>query len=235
VVKSAPDKLTRLPRGRYHRSVRIACLALLLCLAAPARAAERRLVDEVVAVVDAHSITLSEVAAETRVRLVSQGAAASAVPLDRRILAASLRKTIEERVVLAEMQRLKLFDLEPGELESLLARFRARFASKADYEAFTRAVELTDEEIGAILARELRVARYLDNRLDLAAQLRDSELDEATRGQKLSAAEREDLRRRLSQEKYQRLLAELLSDLRKRATVRVLDPLDGAAAVATER
>ncbi|HET7785372.1 MAG TPA: hypothetical protein VFL36_05340 [Myxococcales bacterium] len=216
--------------------MRIAALALLLCLAPPSRAAERRLIDEVVAVVDAHSITLSEVAAETRVRLVStQGAAAGSMPLDRPILAASLRRTIEERVVLAEVQRLKLFDLEPGELESIVARFRARFASEAEYEAFTAAVELTGDEIGAILARELRVARYLDNRLKLAAQLRDSELDEAARGQKLSPAEREDLRRRLSQEKYQRLLAELLADLRKRATVRVLDPLDGAAAVAAER
>jgi hypothetical protein len=208
----------------------------LLCLAPPSRGTERRLLDEVVAVVDAHSITLSEVAAETRVRLVSsQGPAAGSMPLDRPILAASLRKTIEERVVLAEVQRLKLFDLEPGELESLVARFRARFASELDYEAFTGKVELTDEEIGAILARELRVARYLDNRLKLAAQLRESELDEAVRGEKLSPAEREDRRRRLSQEKYQRLLAELLADLRKRATVRVLDPLDGAAAVAAER
>lgn len=216
--------------------MRIAPFALLLCLAPPAHAAERRLLDEVVAVVDAHSITLSEVAAETRVRLVSsQGVAAGGMPLNRPILAASLRKTIEERVVLSEMQRLKLFDLEPGELESLLARFRARFASQADFESFSRMVELTDEEIGAILARELRVARYLDNRLKLAAQLRESELDEATRGQKLPPAEREELRRRLSQEKYQRLLAELLADLRKRATVRVLDPLDGAAAVAAER
>ncbi|HEY6912004.1 MAG TPA: hypothetical protein VI356_21685 [Myxococcales bacterium] len=216
--------------------MRIASLALALCLVPPARAAERRLIDEVVAVVDAHSITLSEVAAETRVRLVSsQGAAAAGMPLDRPILAASLRKTIEERVVLSEMQRLKLFDLEPGELESLLARFRARFASQADFDSFSRMVELTEEEIGAILARELRVARYLDNRLKLAAQLRDSELDEATRGQKLAPLEREELRRRLSQEKYQRLLAELLADLRKRATVRVLDPLDGAAAVARER
>lgn len=216
--------------------MRIASLALLLCLAFPAQAAGRRLLDEVVAVVDAHSVTLSEVAAETRVRLVSsQGAGAAGMPLDRPILAASLRKTIEERVVLSEMQRLKLFDLEPGELESLLARFRARFASEAEFESFCRMVELTDEEIGAILARELRVARYLDNRLKLAAQLRDSELEEATRGQKLSPAEREELRRRLSQEKYQRLLAELLADLRKRSTVRVLDPLDGAAAVAAER
>ena len=50
--------------------------------------------------------TLSEVAAETRVRLVSsQGAAAAGMRLDRPILAASLRKTIEERVVLSEVPR----------------------------------------------------------------------------------------------------------------------------------
>jgi hypothetical protein len=137
-------------------------------------------------------------------------------------------------VVLSELQRLKLFDLEQGEMDSLLARFRARFASESDYESFTRLVELTDEEIGGILARELRVARYLDNRLKLAAQLRDSELEEAAKGVRLSALEREALRARLSQEKYQRLLSELLTDLRKRATVRVLDPLDGPT-VASER
>jgi hypothetical protein len=216
--------------------VRAICALLVLCLAPAARAAnERHLVDEVVAVVEAHSITLSEVAAETRVRLVaSQGPGAVAAPMDHRILAASLRRTIEERVVLSELQRLKLFDLEQGEMDSLLARFRARFASESDYESFTRLVELTDEEIGGILARELRVARYLDNRLKLAAQLRDSELEEAAKGVRLSALEREALRARLSQEKYQRLLSELLTDLRKRATVRVLDPLDGPT-VASER
>jgi hypothetical protein len=44
---------------------------LLLALAAGAGSAqERQLVDEVVAVVDAHSVTLSELAAETRIHLV---------------------------------------------------------------------------------------------------------------------------------------------------------------------
>ncbi|MGZ6124397.1 MAG: hypothetical protein ACXWLR_05530 [Myxococcales bacterium] len=214
-----------------------AMLLILLLASLPAlAAAERQLLDEVVAVVEAHSITLSEVAAETRVRLAdSQGPAAANVPLDRRILAASLRKTIEERIVLSEMQRLKLFDVEPAEVEALLARLRARFPSSADYEAFTRSVELTDEEIGAILARELRVARYLDNRLKLAAQLRDSEFADAVRGKKLSAAERDQLREQLAAEKYQRMLQELLADLRKRATVRVLDPLDPGGTVAAEQ
>jgi hypothetical protein len=208
----------------------------VLCLGAAARASDRQLLDEVVAVVEAHSITLSEVAAETRVRLVeAQGPAAANLPLDRPMLAASLRRTIEERVVLSEVQRLKLFDLEPGEIEALLARLRARFPSRVEYDAFTRSIELTDEEIGSILARELRVARYLDNRLKLAAQLRDSELADALRGKKLTDAERDQLREQLAQDKYQRLLRELLADLRRRATVRILDPLDGGGTVAAEQ
>ena len=221
----------------YHSGVRPILVLLLATVgAAPADASDRQLLDEVVAVVEARSITLSEVAAETRVRLVeAEGPAVANLPLDRRILAASLRKTIEERVVLSEMQRLKLFDLEPGEVEALLARLRARFPSRADYDAFLRGIELTEDEIGAILARELRVARYLDNRLKLAAQLRDSELEEAVRGRKVSEAERSQIRAQLAQEKYQRLLRELLADLRRRATVRVLDPLDGGGSVAAEK
>jgi len=209
---------------------------ILLCAGLPAAAAgDRQLLDEVVAVVEAHSITLSEVTAETRVRLAeSQGPSAANAPLDRKILAASLRKTIEERIVLSEIQRLKLFDLEPGEVETLLARLRARFPTRADYDAFTRSLELTDEEIGAILARQMRVARYLDNRLKLAAQLRDSELAEATKGRSLTDAQRDQLREQLAEEKYLKMLKELLADLRRRASVRVLDPLDGGAPVAEQ-
>src|SRR5439155_10302205 len=117
----------------YHPGVR-AILFLLLATTGAADRSERQLLDEVVAVVDARSITLSEVAAETRVRLVeAEGPAAANLPLDRRLLAASLRKTIEERIVLSELQRLKLFDLEPGEVEALLARLRARLSSRAEY------------------------------------------------------------------------------------------------------
>jgi hypothetical protein len=235
-VNRARLRLTLCVRGRYHRRVKTVFL-LALCAALPVQAQRRQLVDEVVAVVDAHSITLSELVAETRIRLVdAQGGPAALAPLDRKILAASLRKTVEERVVLSEVERLKLFDLERSEVDALLARLRARFASAADYEAFLRAIELTEDEVAAVLARELRVARYLDNRLKLAAQLRDSELAEALRGKKMSASERELLRDRLGQEKYQRLLQELLVSLRERTTVRILDPLeDVTGTVARDR
>ena len=209
---------------------------LLLALAGAASAQERQLVDEVVAVVDAHSVTLSELAAETRIHLVEQqGPQMASVQLDRPLLAASLRRLIQERVVLSEVERLKLFDLDHAEVDSAVARLRARFPTTAAWEAFARQVELTDDEIAAILARELRVARYLDNRLKLAAQLRESELEEAWKAQG-SQGDREALRQKLSKDKYERLLTEVLAELRRKASVRVVDPLDdGTRSVAAGR
>ena len=209
---------------------------LLLAVAGAASAQERQLVDEVVAVVDAHSVTLSELAAETRIHLVEQqGPQMASVQLDRPLLAASLRRLIQERVVLSEVERLKLFDLDHTEVDSALARLRARFPSTAAWEAFARQVELTDDEIAAILARELRVARYLDNRLKLAAQLRDSELEEAWKAQG-SQGDREALRQKLSKDKYERLLTAVLAELRRKARVRIVDSLDdGTRSVAAGR
>jgi len=211
-------------------------LFLLLTLIASAAAAqERQLVDEVVAVVDAHSVTLSELAAETRIRMVEQqGPHMASVPLDRAVLAASLRRLVEERVVLSEVERLKVFDLDHAEVESALARLRARFPGPPAWDAFRRQLELTNDEIAAVLARELRVARYLDNRLKLAAQLRDSELDEAWKAQG-GQGDREALRHKLSNEKYERMLTQLLAELRRRASVRIVDPLDDATRSVAER
>jgi hypothetical protein len=211
-------------------------LFLLLSLVATAAAAqERQLVDEVVAVVDAHSVTLSELAAETRIRMVEQqGPQMASVPLDRAILAASLRRLVEERIVLSEVERLKLFDLDKAEVESALARLRARFPTPTAWEAFARQLEMTSDEVAAVLARELRVARYLDNRLKLAAQLRESELDEAWKAQG-GQGDREALRQKLSKEKYERMLTELLAELRRRASVRIVDPLGDATRSIAER
>jgi len=205
-------------------------LLVLLALAASAASAqERQLVDEVVAVVDAHSVTLSELVAETRIHMVEQqGAQMASAQLDRALLAASLRRLVQERVVLSEVERLKLFDVDHAEVDSALARLRGRFPSTGAWESFTRLLELTDEEVGAILTRELRVARYLDNRLKLAAQLRESELEEAWKARG-GQGDREVLRQTLSKEKYERLLTDLLGELRRKARVRIIDPLDDAS------
>jgi len=203
----------------------LAVFAALLCASAAAQAQpqQRTLIDEVVAVVDAHSITLSELSAETRIHLVEQqGAQAAESEPDRALLAASLRRVVEERVILAEIDRLRLFDLDHAEVEGALARFRARFPAAEAYDRFLARIEMTSDEV---LARDLRFARYLDNRLKLAAQVRDSELDEAMRAS--PGADRGRMRQQLAREKYERLLEGLLADLRRKADVRILDSLEG--------
>ena len=198
-----------------------------------ARAQERRLLDEVVAVVEAQTITLSELEAETRIQLaLLRGPGVVDVALGRPLLAASLRRLVDERVVLAEVERLRLFDLDRNDVELAQKRLREKFGSIAAYEGFLRQLEMTDDEVGAVVARGLRVARYLDNRLRLPSQLRDSELDDAARAagaQALGKAQREELRMRLQREKYEKLLTDLLAELRRRSSVRILDSLGGTS------
>ena len=216
------------PRARWQDAAAALGLALA-CAALPAGAQQgRRLLDEVVAVVEAQTITLSELEAEARIQLVLlRGPQVADASLSRSLLAATLRRLVDERVVLAEVERLRLFDLEKIDIEREQRRLREKFASVVAYEAFLRQLELTDDEVGLLLARSLRVARYLDSRLRLPSQLRDAELDEAARGAgALSKAQREELRQRLQRDKYERLLTELLGGLRRRAAVRVLDALD---------
>ena len=214
--------------------MRLALVSLLagFLLGAPAPPAERRLLDEVVAVVEAQTVTLSELEAETRIQLVQlRGAQMATVPLTRAVLAAALRKLVDERLVLAEVDRLRLFDPDRGSVEKEQARLRSRFATIVAYEAFLRQLEMTDDEVGAVLARGLKVSSYLDSRLRLPSQLRDAELDDAAKAQGgaqgLSKPQREELRARLQREKYERLLTELIAELHRRFTVRVLDALEG--------
>ena len=183
--------------------------------------------------VEAQSITLSELAAETRIALVRErGAEVSTAPLSRGLLATSLRRLIQERIVLAEVERLRLADPDRSELDKRVAALRDLFGSQPRYEQFLHSLEMTDDEVEAVLARELKVERYLDSRLRLAAQLRESELADGAKSlggiSSMSRAQQEALRQKLGQEKYERMLTELLAELRKRTQVQVLDPIEAA-------
>src|SRR5207237_3992552 len=90
-------------------------------------------------------------------------------------------RLVEERVILGEVDRLRLFDLDRAEIDAALARFRARFPTTEAYDRFLDRIEMAGDEVASVLARDLRVARYLDNRRKLAAQVRDGELEEAMR------------------------------------------------------
>jgi hypothetical protein len=179
-------------------------------------------------------ITLSRLEEEARVALVDRGAVeAATAPLDRAALSAALRWTVDQLLVADEAARLRLDEAPRDELLAALRRFKARFAGEAAWLDFLARTELTEEEVTALLARRLRVERYLASRVGRAARVGEAEVDGwlAERGAAgAGASARAAARAEIARERAEAQSVQLLSDLRARADLRVVLPgLEGAA------
>jgi hypothetical protein len=113
------------------------------------------------------------------------------------------------------------------EVQNALVRFRDRFPDAARYQRFLSTTELTEDELSALLARGLRVQRYLDSRVGRTARVSEDEVDGwlRDRGETSgSLVARDVARARVAEEKARAQVRQLLADLRGRAEIRVLDP-----------
>jgi len=173
-------------------------------------------------------LTLTRLDEEARVTLVGQGAVQAAfAPLDDAARRAVLRWLIDQWLVADEATRLKFAEVPRGDVDAALRRFRERFADEASFRRFLASCQLPEDELRAILERELRVQRYLDHRVVRSARVSEEEVSRWLAGQGTlapTAAEREAARARLAGERAQAQVKQLLADLRSRADVRVLPP-----------
>jgi hypothetical protein len=207
-------------------------MALGLALAAPQ--AGPVVVERVVAVVRNPSgsaprpLTLTRLTEEARVALVSQGATEAAfAPLDAAALRASLRWLLDQQLVADDAARLKLDEPPLDQVEAELARFKERLGGGAATARFLSSCELTEDELAGILARGLKVRRYLDGRLSRGVRVSDDDVARqlaATGRFTASPEERDAIRARLSAERTQAQVKQLLADLRARADIRILVP-----------
>jgi hypothetical protein len=216
-------------------------LAILLLATLGASPAGGTVVEQVVAVVrnpvgsQPRPITLTRLTEEARVALVGQGAIeAATAPLDAAALRAGLRWLVDQLLVAEEAARLQVEEVGRDELQAALRRFRGRFPAEAAYRRFLAVADLSEEELGVALARDLKVQRYLESRVGRGARVSEEELARvlAARGTPLeSPAAREAVRAELSSERAQAAVKQLLLELRGRAEVRVLAPelREGAA------
>lgn len=204
-------------------------------LAATPPSPSPRVVEEIVAVVRnppgaaPRIITLTRLAEEARVALVSRGAAAAATqPLDPEALRAALDWLLDQMLLADEAARLGLDAVEREALAAALARFRAQLGTADAYARFLASAELSEEELSATLARMVRVERYVQSRVGRGARVGDEELDRwlAQRGAAGSSGPaREAARAQLEEERARAQVRELVAELRGRADVRILDPL----------
>ncbi len=192
-------------------------------------------IDRVVAVVRSSAsaeprvLTLTRVAEETRIALVGRGATRAATePLDAAALSAGLEWLVDQLLLIDDATRLQLFEAESGEGAEEVAAFRARFARPADYAAFLRRWDISDEDVAAALRRGVRVQRYLDSRVSHAAQVSEAEvtswLDEHAAA--IGTRDRELARRRLADERVAAEVKNVVRDLRARAEIRILQRAD---------
>lgn len=216
---------------RARSAVAISILAAADVAAGPPMPRGAVLVDRVVAVVGGQVVTQSDLWLEARVaaRLANLDDPA----LNNATLRASLTWVVGRLLLSEEAKRLQVFKVPENELDGEKARFRGRFADEAAYRAFLAEMEVDDAEIAAILRRDLRVQRYLDSRVKIAAQVRDSEVDVFYRERKKQFANqplseiREVVRAYLYKQKYEKLVSELVADLRKRGDVEVVVDFKG--------
>jgi hypothetical protein len=129
--------------------------------AACALAQPERLVDRVVAVVDEDPILLSEVERAVGLGLHGRRDGESDAAAHRR----ALDGLIEQRIRLHEISR---FGAEPAPLDQVerqLAALRARFPDEAAWRAELARLAMTEAEVRHLLARQLSILAYVEERL----------------------------------------------------------------------
>jgi hypothetical protein len=220
-----------------RRALLLACLAALPAHAqAPVRDPE--VVEQVVAVVRTPAstqprvITLTRLEEEARIAMVANGATGAAeAELDLPALRAGLEWLIDQILLLEEVVRLQVFEVDRADVLEELHRFQGRFPSPAGYRVFLRVCDITEEELLVVLRRMLRVQRYVDSRVTSAARVKDAEVDRFLQEEGLDPRavprpKRDAAKARLTGERMRREVRALLADLRARATIRVLEPFD---------
>ena len=141
-------------------------IQLVMLLVAGPAAGNEILLDDVVAVVNRHVITRSEIRQEAALVLVEQRGDRG---LEREITPEFLVKVMEllinQRVLLDEAQKMGVPPVTEQQRERLLLSFRRRFLDPEVYARFLFAHDLSEDEIGDILVRHYRVERLKERKL----------------------------------------------------------------------
>ncbi len=137
--------------------------ATLLLAALPYAAAqeEMRLVDRVVAVVDEDPILLSDVERAIALGLVERGPDDGVEVLRRR----ALDGLIEQRIRLHEIGRFAFEEAPLEQVDRQVEALRARFADEAAFAAELERLGIDLATVRQILARQLSVLIYVEERL----------------------------------------------------------------------
>lgn len=125
-------------------------------LAVPASAAT---VDRIAAVVDRQVLTVSEVSQMVEIRFFPRGGT-NEDDHRREVLEALIAQTLRFR----DVERFGAQDISRDAIETRLKQIEGRFASPAEFDAAVVRSELTLDEVGALIKRQIQVEAYIRER-----------------------------------------------------------------------
>lgn len=206
--------------------MRTAMATLLVALVASVAPAGRQMIDRILAVVAGEPITLSDVQAATQLGLVPEPAEAG----DRQ--QAVLNALIDRQLQLIEVNRYLPPEPPATEVDARLAQVRARFPDQASFETVLQQTGVSHAQLRARVRDTLRIEGYLQQRFGASSQPGEEELlryyraheAEFTKSGVLQpfAAVRDEVRRRLVEERAESLVRDWVAGLRRRGDVTVL-------------
>ena len=216
-------------------------IPLSLTLASPAAAQAPKpgqpvLQDKVLAVVDEDPILKTDLDRIIKLGFVQPKAGESGEAFRRRVL----DELIEERLRFHEIDRFGFQQVPVDEIEREVAKIRARFADEASFQKALKEVGLDAKKLRQLVARQLLVLTYVDERLgprvfvsleDINRYYRDVLTPEMRRrGQPVPPVEdvREDIREVLKQQRLTQEIETWTQELRTRADVIVYGERSGA-------
>lgn len=199
---------------------------LLFALAVPAHAG---IVDRVAAVVDRQVITVSEINQMVELRFFPRNKGESEDDYRHRILDALIAQTLRFR----DVERFGAEDIPKDSIEARVTEIAKRFPTPADLDAALQRVELTPDELRALIKRQLQVEEYIQERFAPLVFVSNDEIDAYYRGtwsqQRRQrglavpplAEVREEIRSLLRASRLQEEIEKWTTQLRERANVDV--------------
>jgi len=200
-------------------------LVALTILVSASWSTRGEIIDRILAVVDTHIITLSDVRAALRFGLVPEDVSTDPT-------GAILQRLIDRRLMLIEVDRYA--PPEPSELavNTSLAAVERRFKDALGLEIALNQSALTREELRRQLRDTLRIESYLQQRFSTSVQVSDDEVvryyrehpEEFTRDGQIRPFEevRETARTRVIENQRATFVTQWVEGLRKRGSVQLL-------------
>jgi hypothetical protein len=139
---------------------RLVFALLMACLAGPVRA---EIIDRVLAMVGSQVITASDVRAAEAFSLVPPSAKVRA-PTD------TLVQLVNRQLMLTEVERYSAPDPERPLLDRRVGEIRAAFKSPSEYEQALARSAMSEERLRSLVADNIRIEAYVDQRFAAAAQ-----------------------------------------------------------------